>query len=111
MAKRKSEGTCSLCGMQFGKGSMSRHLESCRTKARQSTAAPEEKRTFTAHRRRRFAPVIGCTWKASADATLDDLDALLRHTWLECCGHCSDFQIGETRYSHASEMGWKRIRR
>jgi hypothetical protein len=32
--------------------------------------------------------------EGTADATLDDLDARLRHTWLECCDHLSAFRLG-----------------
>ena len=34
-----------------------------------------------------------------ADATIDTLDRFLRDTWLECCGHMSEFEIEGTRYS------------
>src|SRR5262249_29862633 len=34
-----------------------------------------------------------------ATATLYDLDAYLRDIWLECCGHMSEFTIGDIRYS------------
>jgi hypothetical protein len=46
--------------------------------------------------------------EATADATLDDLDALLRETWLECCGHLSAFRLGERRFSPECEVeGWE----
>ena len=32
-------------------------------------------------------------------APLSKLDDFLRHTWLECCGHLSAFEIGGKRYS------------
>ena len=31
---------------------------------------------------------------AKPDAKLKDLDGLLRHVWLECCGHLSEFRRG-----------------
>ncbi len=34
-----------------------------------------------------------------AEATLDTLDRFLRDTWLECCGHMSEFEIEGTRYT------------
>lgn len=30
---------------------------------------------------------------------LSKLDDFLRHTWLECCGHLSAFEIGDNRYA------------
>jgi hypothetical protein len=32
-------------------------------------------------------------------ATLAKLDAFLRETWLECCGHLSSFEIAGERYA------------
>jgi len=34
-----------------------------------------------------------------ATAPLSKLDDFLRHTWLECCGHLSAFEIGGKRYA------------
>ncbi|HEX9710250.1 MAG TPA: hypothetical protein VGB42_09840 [Candidatus Thermoplasmatota archaeon] len=36
--------------------------------------------------------------QARADATLADVDGILRETWLECCGHLSAFEVAGTRY-------------
>jgi len=36
--------------------------------------------------------------KMKANATLQDLDTLLRDIWLECCGHLSEFQIDQKHY-------------
>ncbi|HYU76674.1 MAG TPA: hypothetical protein VEL31_28735, partial [Ktedonobacteraceae bacterium] len=46
--------------------------------------------------------------EAPAQATLGDLDKLLRNTWLECCGHLSAFEIAGVSYSSDAEMasGW-----
>jgi hypothetical protein len=32
------------------------------------------------------------------NATMQYLDEVLRYTWLECCGHMSSFEVGNTRY-------------
>jgi len=37
-------------------------------------------------------------------APLSKLDDFLRHTWLECCGHLSAFEIGSMRYASDDEM-------
>ena len=45
--------------------------------------------------------------EASANAALDDLDAFLRDTWLECCGHLSAFKIGGRSFSsNPDPAGW-----
>jgi hypothetical protein len=38
-------------------------------------------------------------------APLGKLDRFLRHTWLECCGHLSAFDIGGNRYASAPMYG------
>lgn len=43
-------------------------------------------------------------------AHLHELDRFLRSGWLECCGHLSDFKIGDEVYSIAVSMpeeGWQ----
>lgn len=42
--------------------------------------------------------------EADAYATLEDLDAFLRSTWLECCGHMSAFTINKKRYITGSGL-------
>src|SRR5260370_19281758 len=41
-----------------------------------------------------------------ANATLADLDDFLRDTWLECCGHLSEFTIKDVSYSSVPEDSW-----
>jgi hypothetical protein len=43
--------------------------------------------------------------EASSEATLADLDDLLRATWLECCGHLSAFRLGDRSFSTPSPFG------
>jgi Plasmid pRiA4b ORF-3-like protein len=40
------------------------------------------------------------------NATMRQLDEFLRRIWLECCGHLSSFEIGETRYVVAMSDGF-----
>lgn len=37
--------------------------------------------------------------------SLSQLDHFLRKTWLECCGHLSEFTIGDRRYMSHTESG------
>jgi len=43
-------------------------------------------------------------------APLSKLDAFLRHTWLECCGHLSAFEIGDNRYASEPMEGERGMR-
>ena len=97
-----SRGTCSLCGQEFAKNVMTRHLEKCRAE----TAAREEGRKGSGRPTTfyhlliegRDLPEYWLHLDARADATLADLDDLLRRLWLECCGHLSAFNVGRDRY-------------
>jgi len=42
--------------------------------------------------------------EAPAHATLEDLDAILRDLWLECCGHLSAFRIQGADYSSSGSL-------
>jgi hypothetical protein len=79
---------CPNCGKEYTKSGMGRHLLSC-LRSGEGTLLVIEARGSKAY------------WLflvASPEATLQELDALLRDTWLECCGHMSQFEIEGTRY-------------
>lgn len=40
-----------------------------------------------------------------SDATLQQLDSLLRRIWLECCGHMSAFRIGQHEPAMRTKIG------
>jgi len=71
---------------------MSRHLKSCLSKnPPKGKPKPGYMVTVTgAH-----APAYWMHMAIRADATFEDLDCFLRDIWLECCGHISQFSIGE----------------
>lgn len=49
-----------------------------------------------------------CYWlfvEARSEATLQQLDALLRRVWLECCGHMSAFRMGQHESAMRSKIG------
>lgn len=100
MSKRPiSRGTCVFCENTYARSGMSRHLQSC--KVRKEAISAEG-----ALRTRLFHLFVGGTYatdywmhlEVPAKATLQDLDRFLRAIWLECCGHLSMFEIGDTRY-------------
>lgn len=95
-----SPGTCALCRVELPKARMGKHLASC---------APKTGSASWLHlvAEGRGAPEYWLHLMVQPRATLRDLDAFLRHTWLECCGHMSEFVIGGRRYwsSGSREFG------
>ena len=80
---------------------MSRHLQSCKARAQQDgqVSAATGKLESIYH-----AKVVSYSpfWlhiEMSSSRKLSDLDHFLKAIWLECCGHMSEFEIGEKRYS------------
>jgi hypothetical protein len=110
MTKHVSNGTCDICGGNFSKSTMTKHLASCK----QGKAVPDTsllskqqfKKTKTFHLvvEGRDLPEYWMHIEAAAEAKLADLDGFLRDTWLECCGHLSAFTIeGKTYMSNPDE--------
>lgn len=91
-------GQCQTCGAAVGRTAMAKHVAAC--------LAAEEKATdavlFTVDGRGFF----GTYWLHAAvksDATLGAIDRLLRATWLECCGHMSEFR-GAAKGTRAGDL-------
>jgi len=100
MARRaQSRGKCIYCGKEMAKGGMSRHLPTC--EARQKTIAEIKGKTGPGqnlyHLRVQDAwdGIFWLNLEMNGTATLNDLDHYLRAIWLECCGHLSDFFLGQ----------------
>lgn len=100
MAREKivSSGRCNLCGGVFDKGAMTSHLKSCRKKQAVSEKA-KMGMAFHLLVEGRYQPEYWMHLEVPANATLGMLDRFLRDTWLECCGHMSEFEIEGTRYT------------
>lgn len=103
MSQEQTNGKCSLCGGVFKKVTMKKHIESCTKRE----ITPEKiskitrvlkRKTFIIEVRGLHNPEYWMYLEANTDATLEDLDSLLRETWLECCGHMSAFTIQKIRY-------------
>lgn len=105
--KTVSTGICRFCQGEFAKNKMTQHLKSCKARL---TAENEQ----TGEKQRLFHLLVEGTYRPSywmhlevpAAATLADLDDFLRDTWLECCGHLSEFEIGDASYSSEAEGDW-----
>jgi hypothetical protein len=110
MAKRKPlNGTCAICKASVTRRGVNKHLQAhFEESAKKAKAAGERKRPA-----KLFLLLMegyglsgDLYWmhlKALGSARLRDLDALLRDTWLECCGHMSVFADAEGDF----EMGVK----
>jgi hypothetical protein len=103
MTQPPSNGTCNLCGRNLGRAAMTRHLKACRGPL--SEGAPS-KPFFHLVIEGGYKPLYWLHVAVRADATLAQLDAFLRETWLECCGHLSAFTIhGQSYMSDTSQFG------
>lgn len=92
MTKKATRGTCALCGKEYARAGMARHLESCLKKGSAATGhSGEPQRFFLVLVTGRYATDYWMHLKVAADTTLESLDTFLRNTWLECCGHMSAF--------------------
>ncbi len=106
MTRQMSKGQCHLCGGTFSKSAMTKHLESCKQKEKDSeksssSRGPGKAEVFHLVVEGRYAPNYWMHLEVPADATLEDLDDFLRNIWLECCGHMSAFTIEGKTYSVA----------
>lgn len=106
MPRQTSKGTCFYCNGEFGKSGMTRHLQTCKQRpAASNVGRPTTGSILHIVVEGRYAPEYWMHLEAPAKATLVELDAFLRWTWLECCGHLSAFDIGGTSYMSHAEMG------
>ena len=104
MPRQTSKGICTLCHAEFSKSGMTKHLESCLQQAvieaeTGSRKKAQKSKVFHLVVEGRDRPVYWMHLDVPAGVTLTTLDGFLRHTWLECCGHLSAFEIGGVRYS------------
>lgn len=102
MAKAASAGVCYLCGERLSSARMPRHLRSCATRPPKEGGnghAGIERLLILATSGRPYWLYI----EAKRTASLEDLDDLLRTTWLECCPHESAFTISGTRYARSPD--------
>ncbi len=101
---REFRGKCNGCGEEFSGSQMDKHLISCVAKAvspRRGSASGQRATGSSLFGLRVWGEGYpGTYWlylEACADLHLLDLDRFLRDLWLECCGHCSAFTIGNVR--------------
>jgi hypothetical protein len=99
-----TKGKCSRCGHMGSRASIRQHLSECVAPLVQP---PARSRRGPADVPALLIDVVGrpkAYWLflgVAMDAKLSDVDATLRATWLECCGHLSEFVDGAIRYTSA----------
>lgn len=108
--EKQSKGTCGYCGAEIAKGGVTKHLSACpKRQAIIEKAERKESASETLYHLR-----VQDAWQREfwldlemrGSRTLKDLDFYLRHIWLECCGHLSQFSVGGWRGDDIS-MGRK----
>ncbi|MCI0614765.1 hypothetical protein L0244_17380 [bacterium] len=111
MAKSTTNGQCLFCKGTFSKQAMARHLVACEKRKSFEKASASPRRVFHLFVEGRYAPEYWIHLEAETNATLQDLDGLLRDLWLECCGHLSAFTIAGQTYSSSvmDEFGDKNM--
>lgn len=114
VTKEVSRGTCHFCKGEFDKGKMTQHLKYCKQRMAnlkaETSAGAEKTKLFHLVVEGRDLPMYWMHLEMPTSATLEDLDEFLRDTWLECCGHLSEFKIGKVSYSSQTEdedMFWE----
>jgi hypothetical protein len=93
-------GKCELCGHEAVRSQMSRHLARC--------APPHDsggRSDLLIQLRFQNEDAYWLELEARADAALHQVDALLRKTWLECCGHLSAFRFGDRELPMRTTVG------
>jgi len=102
MTRQMSEGKCALCSNTFSKGTMAKHLKSCIQKnaimVQSGSHGSQKAEIIHLVVEGRDLPEYWMHFEAPANMRLKGLDAFLRRTWLECCGHLSAFTIEGRRY-------------
>lgn len=105
-----SKGVCNFCKGEFEKGKMTQHLRACKERKSVSAAEetgksrkPKKSKLFHIIVEGQYLPMYWMHLEMPASLSLLDLDGFLRDIWLECCGHLSEFRIGDISYSDMNE--------
>jgi hypothetical protein len=95
-------GVCELCGHEAPRAQMARHLAACAPKHDRGSRA---KPVVQLHIEADGAPEYWLYVEGRNPSPLEELDDLLRHVWLECCGHMSAFRRGRVELSMRAALG------
>src|SRR5712692_833293 len=106
VTKATSTGICNFCQGEFEKGKMTQQLKYCKQRLAAGAKVENGEKSGEVEKTKLFHlvveghdhPMYWMHLEVPTSATLDDLDDFLRDTWLECCGHLSEFKIGNVSY-------------
>ena len=94
MTNKTTKGACSLCGKEYTRSGMGKHLASCLTKQLAETIMDDERFSLHLQVTTRYPSGYWLHLHVDQRATFKTLDTFLRKLWLECCGHMSEFFVG-----------------
>jgi len=95
-------GTCALCGVRVDKRRTAAHYTSCAPA--HDVESVRDADLLMLRVGAVGAPGYWLDVEVETTAALSKLDAFLRRTWLECCGHLSMFTVPPFRYSSSSGL-------
>ncbi len=103
MKSKSNKSICKICGSDFARSGMTRHIKSCLGKHFKAKTKGKAKRLYYLHIYAFYNPDYFLHILISENARLEDLDNFLRDIWVECCGHMSSFM----RPGQHQEIGMK----
>jgi hypothetical protein len=104
MEQKATKGPCSLCGKEYTRAGMGKHLASCLMNRIGET---EGNLTLCYHLlvTTKYRSGYWLHLQIDANATLKTLDGFLRRIWLECCDHMSSFYMGKHTIGKSRQVG------
>ncbi len=111
MKKTVTYGNCSYCSKDYDGITMAKHLESCEQRKnihfeilKNNISSDNKNIIFLLKISSKYYPEYWMFIESDGRSKLKDIDKFLRDTWLECCGHLSDFTINGKRYENRKGM-------
>ncbi len=99
-----NRGTCQLCGKEYTSSGIAKHLRSCINRQYVEHALVDQPVSYMwVSIRDAYDPDFWMHVLVDEEATLELVDAFLRGVWLECCGHLSEFNVGEQTFGQVLE--------
>lgn len=95
-------GVCELCGEAVAKADVRHHLTGC---APGHDSGHRQERLIQLEVEAAGAPEYWLYVEGRESASLQQVDSVLRRTWLECCGHMSAFRVGRLEAAKRSPLG------
>jgi hypothetical protein len=97
-----NNGICFLCKQEVQHRSIVKHLNKCL--GMHANKNEQEKEKIFLIKVYDAGKLFWLFIEVNGSSPLGELDFFLRKTWLECCGHMSEFNINGERYSNDREL-------